>query len=160
MKLKTFTLATAIAAIAGITPLTVYSQPSPTGNYRPGYWQPTATVDNTRFMQLQLINDSGVAVAYDSTNVSAARGVIPTGGLVTISVPPITSANQIANVNIYNPQGALLAFDYRNVGNNVVAVRIRRSDLVYGATPGSSTDIGAEYDNAVYVDEKGRVYSF
>ncbi|MEC4983113.1 MAG: hypothetical protein SAJ37_11495 [Oscillatoria sp. PMC 1068.18] len=160
MKLKTLAFTTAIAAIAGITPLTVYSQPSPTGNYRPGYWQPTATIDNTRFMQLQLVNDSGVAVEYDSTNVSAARGVIPVGGAITISVPPITSADRIANVNIYNTQGALLAFDYRDVGNNVVAVRIRRSDLASGGSPGSSTDISAKYDNAVYVDEKGRVYSF
>ncbi len=163
MKFNIITGAALIATLGVVTPITVSSQPSNSGSYEAGYWQPTATINNNQVINVILQNESGVPVTYDSIYGPRFGTRLSHANTVLLNFPPIKNAEEIANINIYNGGGALLSFDYRTEDNNTVIVRIRRSDLIQGqvdnAAVGTSS-VSAKYDSAVYIDERGRVYSF
>lgn len=158
MNFKTLTGAVLITTFSLLNPAIVFSQPSSSGSYRSGYWQPTATLDNTNAMKVILSNQSGVSVNYDSPIGPRMGATLSAGDSTTIVVPPIESPMDIVNISIYSPTGELLVFDYSVAGTDTVTVRIRRSGLVSGQV--SETNVNSEFDGSVYIDERGRIYSF
>lgn len=161
MNLKTFAGAIIFTTASLFTPNIAFSQPSTTGSYQSGFWQPTATVDNTKNITVILSNQSGFNLNYDSVYGPVFGAVLPAGGSATMVLPAIDSADEIANISIYSPDGYWLVFDYstdENNNNNAVTVRVRLSAGLSGQ--GDETGTDAEFDSAVYIDEQGRVYSF
>ena len=158
MNFKTLTGAALITTLSLLNPTIVFSQPSSGGGYQSGYWQPTATLDNTNTMKVILSNQSGVNINYDSPIGPRMGATLSPGDSATIVVPPIESPMDIVNISIYSPTGELLVFDYSAAGTDTVTVRIRRSGLVSGQV--SDSNVNSEFDGSVYIDERGRIYSF
>lgn len=125
-----------------------FSQPSETGGYAPGFWQPEATVDNTRNITVQLVNETGIALEYGVAGVNVYS--LAPGGTTQLELQMVPGRRgDIASIPVNSPDDRELNFQYNvNEEENVVMVLIR----VAGAT-----DI---FDRAIYIDEKGRVYSF
>ncbi|HLO52470.1 MAG TPA: hypothetical protein VK211_28990 [Kamptonema sp.] len=147
MKLRILT-AGILAAIALINPTTVLSQPSPDGGPRPGFWQPETQVDLTRDITLTLKNETGFSLEYGGSAMGLSS--LPAGGTANITIRKGNSTGDIANIPINVQQGTTALRYLYNVDpkTNVVTVRI--------TTGGGSVPL----DRSVYIDEKGRVYSF
>lgn len=148
MKLKLIATATILAAIACLAPHPVSSQPATDGGRKPGFWQPEAQVDNTRTITLRLLNETGLNLEYGQSGVSLSS--LPVGGQKNVLVRISNRTGDIANIPINVKGGTTsLKYDYNvDPQQNIVTVRISTSD---GRT---------RQDRAVYIDEKGRVYSF
>ncbi len=147
MKLKTLISSALLATISLITPIAVLSQPSPTGTFMPGFWQPEAQVNPDRPVRFRLLNQAGVPVRYSVT--PEPERVLAPGTVGEISTRLSNQTDDHLSINIYSADAEALVYDY-NANNNVVTVRIREAE------PGA----GSEIDRAVYIDEQGRVYSF
>ncbi|CBN57576.1 hypothetical protein PN499_13080 [Kamptonema animale CS-326] len=147
MKLRILT-AGIISAIALIQPSAVLSQPSPDGGPRPGFWQPEAQVDLVRDITLILTNETGLNLEYGDSEKGLSS--LPPGGTANIIIRKGNSTGDIANIPINVMEGTTpLRYEYNvDPKTNVVTVRIGTSS---GAAP---------LDRSVYIDEKGRVYSF
>ena len=143
MKLNILTQAALFTAISLVTPSISLSQPSSRGERVPGFWQPRVDVNPNRPILVRLLNETELPVRY-SLSPYPDRSLSP--GL-TADVPISISSKQadFANINIYSSEE--LIYDY-NADNNIVTVRIR------------SVGKGPRADKAVYIDERGRVYSF
>jgi hypothetical protein len=147
MKLTALSTAALIATCSILTPMVVWSQPSPTGSREPGFWQPEVNVDPNKPVMVTISNNS-----Y-SSSVSGERLIddqdLPANGTAQVNVGISSELADIASVNIYNADGAVLLYDFNAQGNQVtVRVRLRLED---------STE---DPDLAVYIDENGRVYAF
>jgi hypothetical protein len=155
MKLKALSTAAFIATCSLLTPIVVYSQPSPTGSREPGFWQPEVNVDPNKPVTVTISNQTGLPLTYNSysSSVSGERLMddqdLPANGTAQVNVGISSELADIASVNIYNANGAVLLYDFNAQGNQVtVRVRLRLED---------STE---DPDLAVYIDENGRVYAF
>ena len=148
MKSRLFAIATILGAIACMTPHPVSSQPATDGGQKPGFWQPEAQVDNTRNITLRLLNETGLNLEYGQSGVGLSS--LPVGAQKNVIVRISNRTGDIANIPINVKGGTTtLQYDYNvDPQKNLVTVRISTSD---GRT---------RQDRAVYIDEKGRVYSF
>jgi hypothetical protein len=148
VKSKLIATAALLAAIACLAPHPVSSQPATDGGRKPGFWQPEAQVDNTRNITLRLLNETGFNLEYGQSGVALSS--LPVGGERNVTVRLSNRTGDIANIPI-NVRGGTttLKYDYNvDPKKNTVTVRISTSD---GRT---------RQDRAIYIDEKGRVYSF
>ncbi|NJK73785.1 MAG: hypothetical protein HC942_06120 [Microcoleus sp. SU_5_6] len=148
MKSRLLATAAILGAIAILAPHPASSQPATGGGPKPGFWQPEAQVDNTRNITLRLLNETGLNLEYGQSGVGLSS--LPVGGERNVIVRISNRTGDIANIPI-NVQGGTttLQYDYNvDPQKNIVTVRISTSD---GRT---------RQDRAVYIDEKGRVYSF
>ncbi|MEG4812759.1 hypothetical protein QUA82_35445 [Microcoleus sp. F8-D3] len=148
MKSKIIATATILAALAFLHPHPALSQPATDGGQKPGFWQPQAQVDNTRNITLRLLNETGLNLEYGQSGGSLSS--LPVGTSKNIIVRISNRTGDIANIPINATGGATtLKYDY-NVDSqtNIVTIRITRSDP------------RTRQDRSVYIDEKGRVYSF
>ncbi|MEG5035100.1 hypothetical protein [Microcoleus sp. AT3-D2] len=148
MKSKITATAAILAALAFLHPHPALSQPATDGGKKPGFWQPQAQVDNTRNITLRLLNETGLNLEYGESGGSLSS--LPVGASRNISVRISNRTGDIANIPINATGGTTtLKYDY-NVDSqtNILTIRITRAD---GRT---------RQDRSVYIDEKGRVYSF
>lgn len=148
MKSRMIATAVILAAIGFLAPHPVLSQPATDGGKKPGFWQPEAQVDNTRNITLRLLNETGLNLEYGQSGVGLSS--LPVGTEKNVIVRVSNRTGDIANIPINVKGGTTtLKYDY-NVDSpkNTVTIRITTSD---GRT---------RQDRAVYIDEKGRVYSF
>jgi hypothetical protein len=148
MKSKIIATAAILVAIGFLAPHPVLSQPATDGGRKPGFWQPEAQVDNTRHITLRLLNETGLNLEYGQSGVGLSS--LPVGSEKNVIVRISNRTADIANIPINaKKEGTTLKYDY-NVDpyQNTLTVRITTSD---GRT---------RQDRAVYIDEKGRVYSF
>ncbi|MEG4861493.1 hypothetical protein QUB75_29445 [Microcoleus sp. K1-B6] len=148
MKSKIIATAAILAALAFLHPHPALSQPATDGGKKPGFWQPQAQVDNTRNITLRLLNETGLNLEYGESGGRLSS--LPVGASRNISVRISNRTGDIANIPINATGGTTtLKYDY-NVDSqtNIVTIRITRSD------PRTTQD------RSVYIDEKGRVYSF
>ncbi|MEG3910467.1 hypothetical protein QT979_21530 [Microcoleus sp. w2-18bC1] len=148
MKSKIIATAAILAALAFLHPHPALAQPATDGGKKPGFWQPQAQVDNTRNITLRLLNETGLNLEYGESGGSLSS--LPVGASRNISVRISNRIGDIANIPINATGGTTtLKYDY-NVDSqtNILTIRITRSD---GST---------RQDRSVYIDEKGRVYSF
>ncbi|MEG4507323.1 hypothetical protein QUA81_26575 [Microcoleus sp. F6_B4] len=148
MKSKIIATATILAALAFLHPHPALSQPATDGGQKPGFWQPQAQVDNTRNITLRLLNETGLNLEYGESGGSLSS--LPVGTSKNIIVRISNRTGDIANIPINATGGSTtLKYDY-NVDSqtNIVTIRITRSDP------------RTRQDRSVYIDEKGRVYSF
>jgi hypothetical protein len=138
VKSKIIATAAILAALGCLHPHPALSQPATDGGTKPGFWQPQAQVDNTRNITLRLLNET---VGLSSLPVGASKNI-----LVRVS----NRTGDIANIPINVKGGTTtLKYDYNvDAKENIVTVRISTSD---GRT---------RQDRSVYIDEKGRIYSF
>lgn len=148
MKSNIVTTAAIIAAIGFLAPHPVLSQPATGGGRQPGFWQPQAQVDNTRNITLRLLNETGLNLEYGQSGVGLSSLPVGTEKIVTVRVSNRTG--DLANIPINVKGGTTtLKYDYNvDPQKNMVTIRITTSD---GRT---------RQDRSVYIDEKGRVYSF
>ncbi|MGL5061934.1 MAG: hypothetical protein ACRC62_18340 [Microcoleus sp.] len=148
MKLRLFATATILGAIACLAPHPASSQPATGGGPKPGFWQPEAQVDNTRTITLRLLNETGLNLEYGQSGVGLSS--LPVGAQKNVMVRISNRTGDIANIPINVKGGTTtLKYDYNvDARENLVTVRISTSD---GRT---------RQDRAIYIDEKGRVYSF
>ena len=127
----------------------VSAQPSPTGDYEPGFWQPEATIDPNRLIEVRLVNEADIAVRYGGT-VQTPEGDLFPDGVVQFPIAISDRTGDIASIPVYDPTGnAQLNFDF-GVLDNVLVVLIRPRNEVADET----------LDKAVYIDERGRAYAF
>ncbi|MEG4250988.1 MULTISPECIES: hypothetical protein [unclassified Microcoleus] len=148
MKSKIIATAAILAALAFLHPHPALSQPATDGGKKPGFWQPQAQVDNTRNITLRLLNETGLNLEYGESGGSLSS--LPVGASRNISVRISNRTGDIANIPINATGGTTtLKYDY-NVDSqtNILTIRITRSDP------------RTRQDRSVYIDEKGRVYSF
>lgn len=148
MKLRIIATAAILAAIGFLAPHPVSAQPAPDGKTKPGFWQPEAQIDNTRNITLRLLNETGLNLEYGQSG--AGLSSLPIGTTKNVMVRIGNRTGDIANIPI-NVQGGTttLKYDYSvDSMNNMVTVRITTSDG------------RIKQDRSVYIDEKGRVYSF
>lgn len=155
MKLKALSTAALIVTCSILTPTIVDSQPSPTGSREPGFWQPAVEVDPDQPVTVIISNQTGLPLTYNSysSSFTGERMIddqdLPANGTAQVNVGISSELADIASVNIYNANGAVLLYDFNAQDNQVtVRVRLRLAD---------STE---EPDLAVYIDENGRVYAF
>lgn len=149
MKLGIITTAALLATISFYPHPPVLAQPSPRGNYVPGFWQPQVALNPNRSIQIVLLNQTGIPLVYTPTVGAAvkAQSQLAPRGTATIKLGISDRTGDIANVLINSPtQLDPLHYDFATRDNTLI-VRIRRA--------------GAErIDRAVYIDERGRVYAF
>ena len=148
MKSKIIATAAILAALGCLHPHPALSQPATDGGTKPGFWQPQAQVDNTRNITLILLNETGLNLEYGQSGASLSS--LPVGVTKNITVRISNRTGDIANIPINATGGSTsLKYDY-NVDSqkNMVTIRITRSDD------------RTRQDRSVYIDEKGRVYSF
>jgi hypothetical protein len=148
VKSKIIATAAILAALGCLHPHPALSQPATDGGTKPGFWQPQAQVDNTRNITLRLLNETGLNLEYGQSGVALSS--LPVGASKNILVRISNRTGDIANIPI-NVTGAstTLKYDYNvDAKQNIVTVRITTSD---GRT---------RQDRSVYIDEKGRIYSF
>lgn len=149
MKSKIIATVAILAALGFLHPNPALSQPATDGGTKPGFWQPQAQVDNTRNITLRLLNETGLNLEYGQSGASLSS--LPVGASKNIIVRISNRTGDIANIPINATGGTttFLKYDY-NVDSqkNIVTIRVTRSD---GRT---------RQDRSVYIDEKGRVYSF
>jgi len=148
MKSKIITTAAILAALGCLHPYPALSQPATDGGTKPGFWQPQAQVDTTRNVTLRLLNQTGLNLEYGESGVGLSS--LPVGASKNMIVRVSNRTADIANIPI-NVQGGTrtLKYDYSvDAKQNLVTIRITTSD---GRT---------RQDRSVYIDEKGRVYSF
>jgi hypothetical protein len=155
MKFHTIGAAALLATLTLITPAVVLSQPSQTGDYEPGYWQPEVRIDPDVPVSLTILNQTGLPLTYNyySSSVTGeivlADQLLVANGAARVNLGVSSQLADISSVNIYNADGAVLLYDFNAQGNQVtVRVRLRLQDSV------------EEPDLAVYIDEQGRIYSF
>jgi hypothetical protein len=155
MKLRTFTTAALLASFSLITPTVVLAQPSVTGDYETGYWQPEVTVSPELPIALIILNQTGLPLTYNSYSSSVTGEtvlddqILPANSTARLNLGVSSQLADISSVNIYNEAGAVLLYDFNAQGNQVtVRVRLRLEGSV------------EEPDLSVYIDERGRVYSF
>ncbi len=148
MKSKIIAAAAILAALAFLHPHPALSQPATDGGKKPGFWQPQAQVDNTRNITLRLLNETGLNLEYGQSGANLSS--LPVGTSKNIIVRISNRTGDIANIPINATGGtATLKYDYKvDSPTNIVTVRITRSDP------------RTRQDRSVYIDEKGRVYSF
>lgn len=125
----------------------LFAQPSPTGQFEPGFWQPEARVSLNRHITFRFLNQTDRVLEYGKAE--GYPSTLPPGQTREISISVTRRKGDIATIPINVAEGTYpLQYDYQ-VNNNVVTVRIR---------PTSASD--PRQDRAVYVDETGLVYSF
>lgn len=148
MKLKIIATAAILAALACLHPHSALSQPATDGGRKPGFWQPQAQIDTTRNITLRLLNETGLNLEYGQSGVGLSS--LPVGGSKNIMVRVSNRTGDIANIPINVTGGSTtLKYDYNvDAKENLVTVRITTAD---GRT---------RQDRSVYIDEKGRIYSF
>jgi hypothetical protein len=155
MKFHAIGAAALLATLSLITPAVVLSQPSQTGDFEPGYWQPEVRIDPDVPVSLTILNQTGLPLTYNyySSSVTGeivlADQLLVANGAARVNLGVSSQLADISSVNIYNADGAVLLYDFNAQGNQVtVRVRLRLQDSV------------EEPDLAVYIDEQGRIYSF
>jgi hypothetical protein len=148
VKSRTIVTAAILAAIAFLIPYPASAQPATEGGTRPGFWQPEAQIDNTRNLTLILLNETGLNLEYGQSGVGLSS--LPIGSTKNVMVRISNRIGDIANIPINVKGGTTtLKYDYSvDAKQNIVTVRITTSD---GRT---------RQDRSIYIDEKGRVYSF
>ncbi len=148
MKSRTIVTAAILTAIAFLTPHRASAQPATEAGTRPGFWQPGAQIDNTRNLTLILLNETGLNLEYGQSGVGLS--LLPIGSTKNVMVRVSNRTGDIANIPINVKDGTTtLKYDYSvDAKKNIVTVRITTSD---GRT---------RQDRSIYIDEKGRVYSF
>ncbi|MFM9268291.1 hypothetical protein [Tychonema sp. BBK16] len=148
MKSRIITTAALLATIAFLTPHPISAQPATESGTRPGFWQPGAQIDNTRNLTLILLNQTGLNLEYGQSGVGLSS--LPIGATKNVLVRIGSRTDDIANIPINVTGGTTtLKYDYSvDAQKNIVRVRITTSD---GRT---------RQDRSIYIDEKGRVYSF
>ncbi|MBE9095909.1 hypothetical protein [Tychonema sp. LEGE 07203] len=148
MKSKIIATAAILAALGCLDPHPALSQPATGGGPQPGFWQPQGQVDTTRNITLRLLNETGLNLEYGESGVGLSS--LPAGASKNIIVRVSNRTADIANIPINVKGGTTtLKYDYSvDSQTNLVTVRIARSD---GRT---------RQDRSVYIDEKGRIYSF
>ena len=148
MKSKIITTAAIFVALGCLHPHPALSQPATGGGTQPGFWQPKAQVDTTRNITLRLLNETGLNLEYGESGASLLS--LPVGASKNITVSVSSRTADIANIPINVKGGTTtLKYDYSvDSKQNLVTVRITKSD---GRT---------RQDRSVYIDEKGRIYSF
>lgn len=148
MKSKIIATAAILAALGCLHPHPALSQPATDGGTKPGFWQPQAQIDNTRNITLRLLNETGLNLEYGQSGVGLSS--LPVGASKNILVRVSNRTGDIANIPINVKGGTTtLKYDYNvDAKENIVTVRISTSD---GRT---------RQDRSVYIDEKGRIYSF
>lgn len=146
MKVRILTTTALLSAIAFSTP--ALSQPSATGQYQPGFWQPEVQVDNSRNIKVRLLNDTGLNLEYGESGVTISS--LPPGATREFNISISNRTGDIANIPINVKQGiTALKYEYNvDPAQNLVTVRIRL------------TSDRERQDRAIYIDERGRVYSF
>ncbi len=161
MKLKTLTTVALLTALGLVAPRVAISQPSPTGDYEPGYWQPEATIANiNQPINITLINDTGITLhyGYSFQRLLESYGtgpdvVFPDGDTDSFSVHISSNEGDLASINVYDPsqpEQKTLRYQYNTSGNNLlVRVSLDRQEPETVAA-----------SSAVYIDERGRVYTF
>jgi hypothetical protein len=147
MKLKILMVGI-LSAIAFIYPTKVLSQPSSDGGPRPGFWQPEVKVDLNRDITLTLMNQTGLNLGYGDSEKGLSS--LSPGQTAHIIIRKGNTMGDIANIPINVQRGTnALTYQYDiDKETNEVIVRI---NIGGGSAP---------LDRAVYIDEKGRVYSF
>ncbi|MCT7953842.1 hypothetical protein [Laspinema palackyanum] len=155
MKRQIVVTATVLATLL-MNPSLGISQPSPTGEREPGYWQPLATVNVNRPVSLTVVNNTGIPLEYSVRNSQIQR--LSDGGQVVLgdyTINPNAQSDRDRNLHVQiNPpiegySQVLLHFNLEsNVRNNNVTVTIRRANA------------GQRIDRELYFDENGRVYVF
>ena len=148
MKSKIIATAAILATLGCMHSHPALSQPATDGGTKPGFWQPQAQIDNTRTITLRLLNETGLNLEYGQSGVGLSS--LPIGASKNIMVRVSNRTGDIANIPINVKGGTTtLKYDY-NVDSqkNIVTIRISTSD---GRT---------RQDRSVYIDEKGRIYSF
>ncbi len=159
MKLHAISAAALLATLSFtfslITPAVVLSQPSDTGDFEPGYWQPEIRIDPDLPVSMTILNQTGLPLTYNyySSSVTGETvledQLLGANGSARVNLGVSSQLADISSVNIYNADGAVLLYDFNAQGNQVsVRVRLRLADSV------------EEPDLAVYIDEQGRIYSF
>ncbi|MEG4805175.1 hypothetical protein QUB63_31615 [Microcoleus sp. ARI1-B5] len=148
MKSKIIAAVAILAALGSLHPHPALSQPATDGGVKPGFWQPQAQVDTTRNITLRLLNETGLNLEYGQSGVGLSS--LAVGASKNIMVRVSNRTADIANIPINVKGGSTtLKYDYNvDAKQNIVTVRISTSD---GRT---------RQDRSVYIDEKGRVYSF
>lgn len=148
VKSKIIATAAILAALGFLHPHPALSQPATDGGTKPGFWQPQAQVDNTRNITLRLLNETGVNLEYGQSGANLSS--LPVGSSKNLIVRISNRTGDIANIPINAATGTTtLKYDYNvDSPNNIVTVRITRSDN------------RTRQDRSVYIDEKGRIYSF
>lgn len=148
MKLRILTLIALVFATGLTVPKLGISQPSPTGQYQPGFWQPEAQIDNTRDIKIRFLNETGLNLEFGQAGINLYS--LPAGRSAEMSVRISNRTGDIANIPVNVQQGTTpLKYAYNVDGDqNLVTVLVRvASDR-------------ERQDRAVYIDERGRVYSF
>lgn len=148
MKSRIIATAAILGAIAFLTPHPASAQPATETGTRPGFWQPGAQIDNTRNLTLVLLNETGLSLEYGQSGVGLSS--LPIGTTKNVLVRIGNRTDDIANIPINVTGGTnTLKYDYSvDAKKNILKVRITTSD---GRT---------RQDRSIYIDEKGRVYSF
>ncbi|MBD2311412.1 hypothetical protein H6G20_07040 [Desertifilum sp. FACHB-1129] len=147
MKFTAFTTATLLAVLGVGTPVSVLAQPSPTGSYVPGYWQPEAQVSLNRPITVRILNQTGIPLEYGLSGVDVYT--LGSNASVDVGVNLSNRPGNTATIAINAQRGTYaLRYEYNVTDNNVLQVRV---------IPGGGPQ---PLDRAVYIDETGRVYSF
>ena len=148
MKSKIIATATILAALGCLHSHPAFSQPATDGGTKPGFWQPQAQIETTRNITLRLLNETGLNLEYGESGVGLSS--LPVGASKNIIVRVSNRTADIANIPI-NVQGGTttLKYDYNvDAKQNLVTIRI------------STSNGRNQQDRSVYIDEKGRIYSF
>ena len=148
LRSKIIATAAILATLGFLHPHPALSQPATDGGTKPGFWQPQAQVDNTRNITLRLLNETGLNLEYGQSGANLSS--LPVGASKNLIVRISNRTGDIANIPINAATGTTtLKYDYNvDSQNNIVTVRITRSDN------------RTRQDRSVYIDEKGRIYSF
>ena len=145
---KSIATAAILAALGFLHPHPALSQPATDASTKPLFWQPQAQINNTRNITLRLLNETGLNPEYGQSGANLSSWPVGTSKNIIFRIS--NRIGDIANIPINATTGTTtLKYDY-NVDSqtNILTIRITRAD---GRT---------RQDRSVYIDEKGRVYSF
>lgn len=122
----------------------------PASTYQPGFWQPTARVDLTKPLSIQIINEADVALEYDFTNIrEIPPQPIEPGATITIKeqipIPAYLLINRSSFVEF--AEGFNLNFDVTVSEDNVIKVIVTKVDT---DTLGYST-VNLHETGAIYI---------
>lgn len=104
------------------------AQDPPAETYQPGFWQPVARVAIDRPIEINLINETGVAVDYSLTDTEMEPVTIESAGTVPLKEikPPLYIVIYPNSENTDNSE-VLLKYVVEVTQDNVVNVKIERT---------------------------------
>lgn len=120
---------TILLAIFTITPYyQIWAQNLPADTHQPGYWQPVDRFDIKRSVEVQLVNDAGITLEYDLTDLESINPQILKAG----ETETLKKVSYSAHIVVYptvsiDPNNSLvLRFNVKVEKDNKIIVTIKR----------------------------------